>query len=234
MSEEKRTFKAGDQVRLTLTEEGEDAGDEPLYVADYALDNAGEANLLKEIWQSPELQAFNALPDTAPTGGSSGLDVARFAWDIIKSNRPVARGAGTMTSVLWKGTEGLDYTNARESKTRKFLLKVDDWPTGIRLITVRFRLEGTYGATPTREDVPFGHYLPSIYFNVTECSAVWPTWVEASAEVTSPSDFGSASDRVPRTRVYAKFSWGWVGSANNLTCGFVADGRRGMSASGWE
>lgn len=233
MAEERKQFKVGDKVRVVLRNEEEE---EPLMTAEYTMEGPDKQKLLSEKWRDPKLRAFHEPPkEKAPAGVKEGLEVAKFLWDIIKDNKPSAKGVGTTTSVLIKGTNGLDYTGAKNSQSQTFIFEVHDatFPS-VKFITVKFRLEGTYLATPAKGDIPFGHYLPSVYFNITECWATWPTWVEASAEVTPPSDFGTPDNRQPEIRVYAKFHWGWIGSANNNTCGFIANGVRGMSARGWE
>lgn len=232
MAEERKEFKVGDKVRVTLGVEGE----EPLMTAEYEMEGPNKQKLLSEKWRDPKLQAFHTPPKEMPKAGvKEGIEVTKFVWDIIKDNKPSARGAGTTTSVLIKGTDGLDYTGAKNSQAQEFILEVHDslFPK-VQYIKVRFRLEGTFDATPSKKDIPFGHYLPAVYFNVTECWAAWPTWVEASAEVTPPSDLGTPDNHQPEVKVYAKFHWGWVGSANNNTCGFIANGVRGMSATGWQ
>lgn len=232
----------GDKVVVTLEVEGEK---EPIYTAQYAVDEAPEkpteaegfrTRLLNEAWRSPELAAANQAPEMVKGASvKDGLEVSKFVWDFIKDNKPSAKGPGTSTTVLAEGTKPLDYVSAKEGKSKQYTLSVKDsmWPHP-EYIRVRFRLEGAYAATPTKPEVPSGHYLPSVYFNVLECWATWPTWVEASAEVAGPYDKGSAADRRPEVKVYGKFHYGWIGSGNNLTCGFLANGASGMRALGWQ
>ena len=233
MTDERKEFKAGDRVRLTLSREDQN---EPIYTADYEFESPKKAKLLGERWRDAETRAFNLAPTgELVRGAKEGLEVAKFAWDFIKDNKPVTAAAGASTSVLAAGTTGLDYTNAKSSQTPTFEIKVNDTLIpSINYITAKFRLEGTYGATPRDKKIPQGQYLPSIYLNVTQCWAVWPTYISASAEVTPPSDVGTKDNVRAQTRLYAKFNFGWIGSSNNASCGFIADGANGMLAMGWQ
>lgn len=241
-TEPKTQPRSGDKVLVTLSVEGDEA---PIYTAEYAIDDAPEdptpehgfkTRLLSESWKSSDLKAFHAVPDQLEKASvKDGIEVSKFVWDFIKDNKPAAKGPGTMTTVLAEGTKPLDYVSAKEGKSREYTLSVKDawWPHP-EYIRVRFRLEGAYAATPAKADVPNGHYLPSVYFNVLECWATWPTWVEAAAEVAGPYDRGSAVSRQPEIKIYGKFHFGWVGSSNNMTCGFSANGMMGMASLGWQ
>ncbi|WP_297527544.1 hypothetical protein [Thiohalobacter sp.] len=76
MSEERRTFKAGDQVRLTLMEEGDGAGDDPLYVADYTLDNAGGSTWVEAAAKVTRPSDFG----NEATGSRARGSMPRPAW----------------------------------------------------------------------------------------------------------------------------------------------------------
>ncbi len=162
-------LKTGDKLIMTLSE-GDDQA--TVYQAEYLVEQAPEVadaetqlrvKLLSENWRSPRDQAFHEPPSEPLRGGvKDGLEVAKFAWDIIKDNKPKARGPGTMTSVLIAGSNSLDYVGAKEAQSQKMILSVKDamWPHP-EYIRVEFRLEGTYRATPAKPDLPNGHYLPS-------------------------------------------------------------------------
>lgn len=245
MTQDKTQPAAGDRVRVTLGVEDE----EPLYQAELMVDEASapragaerqgepkfQTRLVKEGWSSPQTKAFHVPEALAGRSVADGLKVAEFAWKFIKDNKPVARGKGTITSVVAAGSTPLDYTGARDGASRTMVLSVhDSLIKSLEYIKVKFRLEGAYAGRPAKEGIPNGQYLPSVYFNVLSCSATWPTWVEAFAEVAGPYDPGTPASRTPELKVYGKFSYGWVGSANNLTCGFLANGARGFSDRGWQ
>ena len=251
MTNEKTHPVAGDAVIVTLKKDG-DA--EPLYYAELMVEQAPAGDVarsshqedeeevqyrtrvVREAWRSEEDKRFH-VPQQEGLRASiaDGLKVAEFAWKFIDANRPVARSKGTMTSVVAADSTALDYTGAREGRSSPMVLSVtDSLITSLEYIHVKFRLEGAYAAKPAKEGIPNGAYLPSVYFNVLECWATWQTWVEAFAEVAGPYDPGTPSNRAPEIKVYGKFSFGWVGSANNVTCGFRASGPVGFDTTGWE
>lgn len=197
-----------------------------------------DLKLLSREWASPEMEAFHTIPadprapaDADPAG--TALEVTKFAWDFIKDNKPVADVKDTTTSVIIKGTDSLDYANAREfsTDTYRFIARdkvIKDWV----LVDVNFRLEGTYHATPAKPDIPFGHYLPSVHFNVLNVFVGWTFNLEGHAEVSAASNLGPADDVQPQVRLYAKLKLSWIFQTNAVTFGFVANGLTGGHGKG--
>lgn len=175
---------------------------------------------------------------SAPSPGVSPseiLDVVRFAWDFIQDNKPVATGAGASTAVIIEGTNPLDYANAREGRSSTYRFRArdavfEDWI----LVDCLFRLEGSYLATPAVTGVPFGRYLPSIYFNVLKVQASFGYRLDARADVSLPSNLGPPDDVEPQVRIYARMSVSSLFSTMTATAGFVANGKHGFWGTGWE
>ncbi|MCC6551720.1 MAG: hypothetical protein IT372_01700 [Polyangiaceae bacterium] len=194
----------------------------------------GESSRRRDVARSAAGEAA-AGPVTAQIGPTEILEVVRFAWDFIQDNKPVATSAGASTAVIVKGTDPLDYANANEgrSSTYRFYVRdavFQDWI----LVECLFRLEGTYLATPAQSGIPFGRYLPSVYFNVLRTYASFGYRLDARAEVSYPANLGPPDDIEPQVRVYAKLTVSTLFSTFSSTAGFVANGKHGFWGTGWE
>jgi hypothetical protein len=202
--------------------------------------NAVEARLIGESPQRPEAPRsaageLAAGPAAPPVGPGDVIEVVRFVWEFIKDNQPVATSAGASTAVIAAGTDPLDYANAKEgrSETYRFYARdavFEDWI----LVDCRFRLEGSYLAVPAQPDIPFGRYLPSVYFNVLQMYASWGYRLDARAEVSPPANLGPPGDVEPQVRVYAKLTLSTLFTTRTVTAGFVANGKHGFWGTGWE
>lgn len=216
----------------------------PIYTAEFevveplpralAPEGALDLQLVTEAWANDEVQAFHT-PAAAEPSAKDVLEVTKFAWDFIKDNRPVSDVKDTVTSVIIKGTNPLDYAHAKEFRTGEYRFYahdsvIKDWI----LVDTRFRLEGAYGATPSRSEIPFGHYLPSLHFNVLEVFVAWTFNLEGHAEVSQPINLGGPDDVQPQVRLYAKLKLSWIFQSNSVTFGFVANGVRGGWGTGPE
>ncbi len=197
-----------------------------------------ETKLISEKWISPEAQSIHTMDESAAGAALEGsadtaLEVTKFAWDFIKDNKAVSNAKDTTTSVILKGTDPLDYQNAKEGKTGDIRFYVHDsiikdWI----LVDVTSRLQGTYQATPSKPEMAFGHYLPSVHFNVVKIFVGFSFRLDAHAEVTAPSNLGPKDDVQPQVGIYAKFKVSWL-SSHTYTASFGANGLRGFSFKGW-
>lgn len=253
MSDENRELYVGQKLTAELS-----GGDrqEPIATWEYeitSIEPATEASggepviqttLLSENWASPEIEAINTPPSeatqsqaTAEKGSdpaSTALEVTKFVWEFIKDNKAVSNTEATTTSIILKDTDPLgDYQEAKNGQSSEARLIVHDsliksWI----LVDCRTRLDGTYHAHPSRQDLAHGHYMPSVHFDVTRVSVGWSFRLDASAEVAVPSNMGTANDVVPESKVYAKFKVSWLGS-DTMTAAFRANGQHGFSFLGW-
>ena len=166
--------------------------------------------------------------------GSPELEAAKLAWDIIKDNKPVAEATGASTSVLYKGTDPMDYEGAKsfESPTYRYRVTdslIKDWV----LVSADLRLEGTYLATPRKSDIPHGFYLPSVNFRILDMMVGWSFKLSADASVAPPANVGTGGVIQPRVRVYANLNMGWIFTAKPTSVSFEADGKLGGVQGNW-
>lgn len=250
MSEDKRELKAGSRLIVTLTKD--DTGEVALREEHEVLEvvqakgatrGAGPAavqtRLVSQQWLDPELAALNAGDDQAPkraTRGAAGaaeaakfgLDVARFAWEVVKDNKAVVDAKATTTCVLYKGTGGMDYQGARPAKASPYTLSVHDsliksW----ELIHAEVACEGTFGATPRADGIPQGQYLPAVQVYSPKASADWPCQVSVAATVSDVSVMGSGS-LDPMVTILVGIDYGWIAQKRHVTVKFTARGSQGF------
>jgi hypothetical protein len=159
----------------------------------------------------------------------TALEVAKFAWEFIKDNKPVVNVDRASTSVLAKGTEGLDYSNAKLGSSGVYQWRAWNWPFEKSTAwDIRVELAGSYGAKPPAGVAP-GTYLPSVYFNVPTCEVNWPHSASASAQVMNPSNIGSSDNVNPTCDVLANLNASNVLENRTKTFKFRAIGRTGFS-----
>ena len=197
-------WKGGDQVRAATA-------------APIDLDDPGQTLIAveNERWQ-PQFKLLQQESEKAPDQltGASGLDVAKFAWDIIKSSKPVTQADGAFTSVLASADKHWDqYGGAKEFKSPRF-----DWHgknlLGMTLFRARYILKGTYKASYAgkRGDVPKGEYLPLVFFEIPEAFAAITWSLTGSGNCSAPSNMGKGQV-VPMIYVSAKITAsGWFQS----------------------
>lgn len=221
-----------DTIQLTLTDE--DSG-ETLYSAQLVwkggtrgaptagtgpIDLDDPAQSLIEVRDERWNPGFRAVQDETKAlqkmrGAASGLDVAKFAWDIIKHSKPVTQASGAFTAVLSSGDKNWDhYSGAKEFTSPKF-----DWHGsnlfGMTLFRAKHILKGTYAATYSGKaaDVPAGRYLPLVFFDIPEAFAAATWGLTGSASASNPSNVGSADAVVPMVYISAQFTAsGWFQS----------------------
>jgi hypothetical protein len=164
---------------------------------------------------------------SAAAKGNPGLDVAKFAWDIIKDGRPVAEATGAVTRVLSSADDHWEnYGNARRGET-----KVITWEGKnvfrMTLYKAVFRLGGYYGATNPGFG---GKWLPSVAFTVDEAYAGWTWRINAGASILHAVNTGPADAPIPQIDVEAKLRTNSWFQAETKTFMFLANGDTGFSA----
>jgi hypothetical protein len=165
--------------------------------------------------------AFKALQNefapvkSADAAGAGGLDVAKFAWDIIKNSKPVTRTSGAFTAVLSTGDKNWDhYASAREFNSPKYDFSGKNI-FGMTLFKATHSLKGTHKAAYSGKstDVPKGQYLPLIFFDIPDAFAALTWSLTGGGSASNPSNMGSGDDVVPMVYVAAKFTAdGWFQS----------------------
>lgn len=206
----------------------------------------------KEQWHNDMLAETNepaALQLLAPTkaemtllagdAAKAGLEAAKLAWDIIKSSKATAVTQDVKSSVLSsKDTDPMSYPGAREGNSGIYKWVINDAFTAfgtINYITVRIKLQGSYRASPAAgSNIPPGHYLPSIYFNVVECTVNAPCHLDGTANLENPTNTGSTSQANASVIAHAKLNGGWLLQAMGISIKFKASGTGGFVLLGKE
>jgi len=162
----------------------------------------------------------------AVEAGKLGLNVAKFAWEVIKDGRPKTSAEGAYTSVLSVRDPSFEnYANSIPGSSRSVEWEGRNLFT-MRVIYVKCRLDGYYGAThPTIG----GRWLPSVAFKVDESYAFWGFTLNVGATITSAANRGSAAAPEPEIQAVAQLQAnGWFQSfTNSIT--FVANGATGFN-----
>ncbi len=173
---------------------------------------------------------LEATPPQAPrfeaASGASGLDIAKFAWDVIKDGRPVTETSGAMTRVLSeKDTSWEHYERSMRGETP--VVTIQGWNMlGMTMYKARFHLSGYYAATNPSFG---GKWLPSVAFTVDEAYTFWTWWLNASAIVLHPVNMGTADSPVPQIEVEAKVRGDGLFRSETKTVTFLANGESGFS-----
>jgi hypothetical protein len=248
---EKRTLSVGDRLVVTLTD---DVTDKvvlqevhevvaPPETSDRnpaaSAEDGVKTQIVSQQWFDSELEALNRMMAGAETAGVAasaavdagklGLDVAKFAWDVIKGNAAVVDADSTTTSVLYKKTNGMDYSGAQKSSAGSYTLSVhDSLITSWELIRATIKCEGTYHATPSKDGVPDGYYLPSVTIYASEANADFPCQLEAKASLSKVSNMGQGK-LDPMLTILASLDFGWIMQRRHLTLKYSAQGSRGFA-----
>lgn len=164
--------------------------------------------LQNEADPDPSLQNFDAfleeltsgrLSVTAKNGDDdkkkpSGLDVAKFAWDVIKDGKPKTDIQGAYTSVLAEEDKSpLNYAYAQDDSTSNVSFRLENL-FGMALVEASYKGECTYAAV---HSIYGGRYLPNVHFKVNKSYAFWSWNLDVSAQVSNVSNKGSFEDPDP-------------------------------------
>ena len=249
----KRELKVGSRLEVTLTnndtgkvvlkEEHEIVKMPEEQGVARGVEEAGqvETRLLSQQWFDPELEALNKEPQEAPVSRGAaeaaktgveaaklGLDVAKFAWDVIKSNKAVVDAKATTTSVLYKGTNGMDYQGAESARPSSYTLSVrDSMIKSWECIHADIVCEGTYHATPRGKEIPEGYYLPSVHVYSPKAHADFPCQLNAKVSLTDVSNMGTGKID-PMVTVLSSIDFGWLFQRKHVTVKFNARGSSGI------
>lgn len=161
----------------------------------------------------------------AVDAGKLGLKVAKFAWEIIKDNRPTTTAEGAYTSVLSikdDSYENYGYSTPGSSSVIDFHLEN---LYNFTIIQAKFKVEGYYKAANPK--VP-GYWMPSIAFKVDEAYAAFTFNVNAGAAITSAANMASPSAPEPEIQIVAKVTGSGLFQSYVKSYTFYANGRTGF------
>ena len=129
----------------------------------------------------------------------SGIEVAKFVWQVIKDNRPQTEATGAFTRALsTQDKNWQNYGNSRSGASQAVTLKAKNL-FGMTLYEVRFALSGYYGARHERFE---GQWLPLLNLDVQKMSAIISWKVNATARVTLPVNVGTVAAPVPEMPLF--------------------------------
>lgn len=179
------------------------------------------------------LKARSAEASGARPGGAAetALEVAKFAWDIIKDGKAQVTTDGAFTSVLRKDTTALDYGYAKRNETSIIHFKITDaWIKSWVLIETKFRGSASYDAVnPTFG----GKYLQNVQFDVESAYAQWGMYLNVSAQVSNVTNPASVENPDPEIDVVARINAGWLFQSFGRSAYFRAKGSQGIWFQRW-
>lgn len=192
-------------------------------------------NYIEAMTEEPEKQDFAAFlaflcaPDEGMVPGSrmadlkdvnealealnnmvkNGLEVTKFAWDVIKDGKPQVAVDGAFTSVLsGKDKDPLSYYAARESQSPIYRFEIhDSLFTSWVLMKVRFQGECSYDA---RHLSLGGRYLPNIHFEVLDSYVFWGLHLNVSTQASKPVNISTDPNNPnPQMDLVVNVDTGW-------------------------
>jgi hypothetical protein len=232
------TEQTGKKLVETLT----DPDGKVLYSADHEVASDNTITTTSEQWHDDVLQQTNEQllkGESLELGsGSTAVEAAKLAWDIIKEGKAVGKTADAKSAILSTADmDPLNYEGAREGKSGTYTWKVNDKVKvfgEINYVTIKLRVEGKYGAKPVKESkAPEGHYLPDVYVNVTHCTVNFPCSASGTANLSNPSNIGRGAVNA-EVKVHAKLTAGWFAQHFGISIGFQATGTGGFRLLGRE
>jgi hypothetical protein len=194
-------------------------------------DDPPNAYGLRSVEKTESAGDAPALVPQRGTKGGDPFDVLKFAWEVIKDGKPVSHTDGASSYVLYKDSDPLDYANSRDGHSGRVTFTVRDatFPDVV-LVKTEFFLEGAYHATPNpKQDIPNGHYLPSIYFGFPICEVNAPFIVfNGKVEMGQPYNKGSHDDVQPHVKAYCALKFEFLFTVITRSFAFAADGKEGF------
>lgn len=224
---------------ISLTEEGPSGESTMLMRDEYLFDEQTkeflelpdhhEQNLKFLSFQSDAM--LSARLGAGADAVKTGLDITKFAWDVVKDNRPETVVSGAFSSILSKAEDDyLSYPNAKSFQSGVYRFEVKElvpklqclkrikktcvWSKpvlepGPTSVNFRFRIAGYYNAdAPPGSAVPNGKYLPQVFFKFEQADAWLGYKVNASAEIRGAANEGAADNVNPAATVVANLSVG--------------------------
>jgi len=185
----------------------------------------GKKATVSMLLVTPQADPVTDAAKVAVEAGKLGLDVAKFAWEIIKDARPKTTAEGAYTTVLSvkdKSYENYGYSTQGSSAVVDYEGKSLFTNT---LFHAKFKVDGYYKAT--NPNIP-GYWLPSIAFKVDESFAAFTWNLNAGAAITSAANLASPAAPEPEIQIVANVQAnGWFQSFTNSYT-FYANGRTGF------
>lgn len=164
------------------------------------------------------------------------LEIAKFAWQVIKDNRPsieVETGAAR-TSILWANdtnTLNYEYAKPASSEIKKIVIcsKVPftskclkDWAK------VEMRVSGTHQAQHSNQK---GQWIPSVQLETPTVWAFAAQKVNISASLTNPSNLGGHDNILPYAEIVADMSVSGNITTDRIQAKFTVHGKDGFKLS---
>lgn len=175
------------------------------------------------------VQAYLQPQNKTLKNAATVIAVSKFAWDVIKDNRPQTEAQGAFTRALSGSDDRYDqYQLAKRSASKVVHIKTK----GLIPVTqteVKFALSGYYDA---KHPSIGGHWLPLINMDVKEMYAIISWKVNAKASVTQPVNVGTVTTPVPEMPVFMQVTTSGVFQNFTQKYEFRANGKNGFSYIG--
>lgn len=220
---------------------------EVLYSATHIVEADNTLKTEEEEWRVPALEEAQVHPidvqvlsaKAAVDAAKVGLDCAKLAWEIIKSNKATAITDDVKSSVLSASDpDPMNYPGATPGESGIYTWVINDAFTlfgTINYITVKICLQGSWHASPLPgSSAPPGLYLPSLYFNVTQCTVNLPCYLNGTANLENPTNIGTADRAEASVVSHAKLTGGWLFQSIGISVKFIATGGGGFTLIGAE
>lgn len=158
------------------------------------------------------------------------VNVAKFAWDVIKDGRAAADITDSTANAVPQVADWQSLTETRGPNVRRlsywnsFLWPLDDY------VHVEFEilLKWDFGARYRGG----GAFIPNVWVDVPECFVGWPWYADISLTAHHPTNAGDASRPVARIPVTVRGAAGSGASVDHIEWGFVLYGTGDAESTG--
>ena len=157
---------------------------------------------------------------------TTAIAVAKFAWDVIKDNRPETVAKGAFTRALSSSdSKWENYAQTKFGSSEVVKLKTKGLIIPLTQTDIKFALAGYYDAR--HPSIP-GHWLPLINVDVQEMYAIISWKVNATASVTLPVNVGTVAAPIPEIPVFLELNTSGAFQNSTTKYEFRANGRDGF------
>lgn len=158
--------------------------------------------------------------------GGSGIDVAKFIWQIIKDNKPNTEANGAFTRILSQRDDNWErYASATKGSSKSVKVKAQN-AFKMTIYRTEFALSGYYNAKhPDFE----GAWLPMLMIDVKDMYAMFSWTLNAKGAITVPVNVGTVEAPIPELTTTMELNQKGVFQNYLNKYSFIANGATGFS-----